>query len=190
MALPSRDLARLDDQAFAELYEHYYDRVVRYIAARTGSRDAAEEMAGDVFVRALESLDTIQERGIPPGAWLFRVAHNLVVDHHRKRARRRGVPLEEASNVAGVSNPAEEVEHLLTMEGVYRSMVRLNPAQQEVLALRFMGGLSSEEAGAVMGRTSGAIRELQRTALKPESTEGGRRVSVLKRQEGAPVLLG
>ena len=114
LALPSRDLARLDDQAFAELYEHYYDRVVRYIAARTGSRDAVEEMAGDVFVRALESLDTIQERGIPPGAWLFRVAHNQVVDHHRKRARRRGVPLEEASNVAGVSNPAEEVEHLLT----------------------------------------------------------------------------
>ena len=80
----------------------------------------------------------------------------------------------------------EVVEHLLTMEGVYRSMVRLNPAQQEVLALRFMGGLSSEEAGAVKcGRTSGAIRELQRTALKPESTEGRPWGQPLKEPAGA-----
>ena len=64
------------------------------------------------------------------------------------------------------SNTYEEVEHLLTMERVNVAMARLNPAQQEVLSLRFMGGLSSEEAGMVMGRTSGAIRELQRTAIK------------------------
>ncbi len=109
MALPSRDQVQLDDLAFAELYEHYYDRVVRYIAARTGSRDDAQEMAGDVFVRALESLDTIQERGIPPGAWLFRVAHNLVVDLYRKRARRRSVPLEQAGATAAPGPPPTPV---------------------------------------------------------------------------------
>ena len=78
----------IDAETLAQFYEANYDRVVRYVAARIGSRDAAEDMTGEVFLRALDSLGSFQARGIPFEAWLFRVAHNMVVDHYRKYSRR------------------------------------------------------------------------------------------------------
>ncbi len=172
--------ARPDADSLADLFEQYYDRIARYIASRTGDRDLAEDMAGDVFVRAVESFSSYQERGLPIQAWLFRIAHNLVIDHYRRSSRRQTVAIDDAMELAGDADPTAEVELRLSMERVGEMLVRLNPAQQEVISLRFMGGLSAEEAGAVMGRTAGAIRELQRTALKalrallgPEITHPG-----------------
>ena len=89
-----------------------------------------------------------------------------MVDHYRRNARRPTVPIDDAMQLAGAANLEAEVEQRLAMEQVTKMMQLLNPAQQEVISLRFSGGLSAEEAGAVMERTPGAIRELQRTALK------------------------
>ena len=158
--------ARPDAETLATLYEEFYDRIARYVTARTGNRDLGEDLAGEVFVRAVESIGSFRERGVPVEAWLFRIAHNLVVDHYRRSARRPTVPIDDALQLAGASDTAKEVEHRLAMERVTQMMAHLNPAQQEVISLRFSGELSAEEAGVVMGRTSGAIRELQRTALK------------------------
>lgn len=152
--------------ALGELYESYYDRIARYIALRIGNWDSAQELAGDVFLRAVESLDTFQWRGIPMQAWLFRIAHNLLVDHLRKHSKRSNLPLEEAFGLSSSSNPQHEVETKLQMEEVLKAMDSLSPAQREVVTLRLLGGLSAAEAGQLMGRTSGAVRELQRTALQ------------------------
>ena len=158
--------AKPDTQTLTVLYEELYDRIARYVTARTGNRDVGEDLAGEVFVRAVESIGSFRERGVPVEAWLFRIAHNLVVDHYRRSARRPIVPIDDAMGLAGSADTAGEVEQRLAMERVAQMMQRLNPAQQEVISLRFSGELSAEEAGAVMGRTPGAIRELQRTALK------------------------
>ena len=158
--------ARPDAQTLVGLYEELYDRIVRYVTARTGNRDLGEDLAGEVFVRAVESIGSFRQRGAPIEAWLFRIAHNLVVDHYRRNARRPTVPIDDAMQLAGAADPPAEVEQRLAMERVTKMMQRLHPAQQEVISLRFSGELSAEEAGAVMGRTPGAIRELQRTALK------------------------
>ena len=153
-------------EILAGLYEEFYDRLARYVTARTGNRDIGEDLAGEVFVRAVESIGSFRQRGVPIEAWLFRIARNLVVDHYRRSARRPTVPLDDSMQIAGSSDPAAEAERHIEMEQVMSMMQHLNPAQQEVISLRFSGGLSAEEAGAVMGRTPGAIRELQRTALK------------------------
>ncbi len=166
MAFEGSGRTRPDANALADLYDQYYDRLARYIASRTGNRDLAEDMAGDVFVRAVENFGSYQERGLPIQAWLFRIAHNLLIDHYRRSSKRQTIALDDAMELAGSSDPTTEVEQRLSMERVSEMMQRLNPAQQEVISLRFMGELSSQETGAVMGRTSGAIRELQRTALK------------------------
>ena len=160
----SRD--RPGTEILSGLYEDFYDRIARYATARTGNRDVGEDLAGEVFVRAVESIGSFEQRGTPVEAWLFRIAHNLVVDHYRRNARRPTVALGDAMQLAGADDPAAETEHRLGMEHVMRMMQHLNPAQQEVISLRFTGGLSAEQAGAVMGRTAGAVRELQRTALK------------------------
>jgi RNA polymerase sigma-70 factor (ECF subfamily) len=166
LASRGSESSRPDADALTELSEIYYDRIARYIATRVGNRETAEDMAGDVFVRAVESFGSYQERGLPVQAWLFRIAHNLVIDHYRRNARRQTVPIEDAAELVGTPDPSGEVELKLSMERVNEMIEYLNPGQQEVIALRFVGGLSAEEAGTVMGRTPGAIRELQRTALK------------------------
>ena len=158
--------AQPDTETLSGLYEDFYDRIARYATARTGNRDVGEDLAGEVFVRAVESMGSFEQRGAPVEAWLFRIAHNLVVDHYRRNARRPTVALDDAMQLAGPSDPAAEAEHRLSMDHVMRMMQHLNPAQQQVISLRFTGGLSAEQAGAVMGRTAGAVRELQRTALK------------------------
>ena len=175
----SRD--RPGTEILAGLYEDLYDRIARYATARTGNRDLGEDLAGEVFVRAVESIDSFEQRGTPVEAWLFRIAHNLVVDHYRRNARRPTVALDDAMQLPGPDDPAAEAEHRIGMEHVMRMMQHLNPAQQEVISLRFTGGLSAGEAGAVMGRTAGAVRELQRTALKalralmgPDAAPAGR----------------
>ena len=160
------DRARPDAQILTDLYEELYDRVARYVTARTGSRDLGEDLAAEVFVRAVESIGSFRDRGAPIEAWLFRIAHNLVVDHYRRSTRRPAVVLDDAMQIAGSADTAAEVEQRLAMERVRQMMEHLNQAQQEVISLRFSGELSAEETGAVMGRTPGAVRELQRTALK------------------------
>ena len=152
--------------ALADLYDDYFDKIARYIATHIGNRDDAEDLAGEVFLRALKSVASFKERGIPMGAWLFRIAHNLMVDHLRKWSKRKRVPLDEALTVADNSDPGEEAIQNIQFAEVQQAMVHLSPAQQEVVALRFAGGLSSAEVAQVMGRSNGAVRELQHAALK------------------------
>ena len=73
----------------AELYETHYDRIARFAFVRMGSQPDAEDVAGEVFLKALESLDSYKERGIPMEAWLFKIAHNLIVDYFRKAAKQK-----------------------------------------------------------------------------------------------------
>jgi RNA polymerase sigma-70 factor (ECF subfamily) len=166
VAFQGQDKERQEPVDLSGIFEQYYDRISRYIAARIGNRDAAEDMAGEVFLRAVESAYSLANREVPVQAWLFRVAHNLVVDHYRRNSRRPTVAIDDAMEIASGTDIVSEVELNLEMERVSKAMNQLNAAQQEVIALRFMGELSSAEAGAVMERTTGAIREVQRTALK------------------------
>ncbi|MFQ5860870.1 MAG: sigma-70 family RNA polymerase sigma factor [Dehalococcoidia bacterium] len=152
--------------ALANLYEEYYDKLARYIAAKTGNRDEAEDLAGEVFLRALKSIDSFQWKGVPLHAWLFKIAHNLVVDYWRKRGRHREVELEEAAPLPSSENPAEEAIRNLELAEIRRAMQHLTQAQQEVIQLRFLAGLPSAEVAAIMGKKDGAVRELQHAALK------------------------
>ena len=82
------------ETAFEQIYEEYFDRIYAYIAARIGNRFDAEDLTEDVFVRALQSIGSFKWQGISIGAWLFRIAHNVTVDHLRKNSRRQTVPIE------------------------------------------------------------------------------------------------
>ena len=153
------------EAVLASLYDEYYDRIARYAFLRLGDRGEAEDLAGDVFLRALESLGSYKEKGVPMQAWLFKIAHNMVVDHLRRRARGKSVPLDSVELVDPV-NLESEVEKRLQWERVAESVRRLTPAQQEVIGLRFFTGLTSAEVGSLLGKGSGAVREMQSSALR------------------------
>jgi len=149
----------------AALYESYYDRIARYAFVRLGNQADSEDLAGEVFVRALESLDSYRERGVPMQAWLFRIAHNLIVDHFRKSAKQKTVSIDTVS-VKAETDPEEQAMSGLEVARVIKALGKLTESQRKVIELRFFGELTSEEAGHVLNKRAGAIRELQSAAIK------------------------
>jgi RNA polymerase sigma-70 factor (ECF subfamily) len=147
------------------LYEEYYDKIARYAYSRIGSRNDAEDIAGEVFLKALDSLKNYREKGIPMQAWLFKIAHNMVVDHLRRVSKIKSVSLDKIE-LAGDADPAAAAEMSIEMEKVTGAMEKLTANQREVLNLRFYGGLTSREVGSVMQKSDGAVREMQRAALE------------------------
>ena len=154
-------------QAVADLYETHYEKVVRYVFVRIGNGAQAEDLASEVFVRALRSAHKFEDTGAPMEAWVFKIAHNIVVDHYRKEGRRPGaVPLDNIFSLAGKDDPTEGIERGEDVEELHDAMQQLSEAQRQVLALRFGGEMTSEEAAAVIGKKPGAVREMQSAAIK------------------------
>ncbi len=159
------EAVRGDQQAFARLYEAHFDRIYRYVYLKIGDREEAEDMTQQVFLSALRSITSFKYQGTPFTAWLFRIAHNQIVDHFRKRTR-RPVTLEMDETVpSSASGPESVTELRLDMEMVSRAAQRLTGAQREVISLRFAGGLSIEETAKAMGKKPGAIKALQHAAV-------------------------
>jgi len=166
------DLAR-KRAAVAELYETHFERVARYIGVRIGDTAEAEDLASEVFVRALRGVERYRETGAPMVAWLFKVAHNITVDHLRSRGRRPvSVPLDEDDLAVGtippspLGNPGEDLERQEEIGQLQQAMEQLTGGQRQVLALRFGSGMSSEQVAEVMGKKPGAVREMQSAGIK------------------------
>ena len=149
----------------AGLYEEYYDKIARYVYVHIGSREEAEDIAGEVFLKALVSLKSYREQGVPMQAWLFRIAHNLTVDHVRKTTRRATAEIDPAALPADDS-PIDGAEKRMEFERVAEAMSQLTAEQKEVLNLRFFGELTSKEVSGILGKSDGAVREMQRAAIE------------------------
>ena len=157
--------------AFGQVYEAYYLRVYRYAAARVGQGAAAEDITQEVFLKALNSLHRFKFTGPPFTAWLFRIAHNLVIDrarHHKAAAAATSgppAPLDNALTIAGGQNVEEQAMASLDVEALREALERVTRLQRQVIELRFLAGLSLAETAAVMGRNENAIKALQHSAL-------------------------
>ncbi len=149
----------------AALFDSCYPRITRYAMARIGDQSEAEDIASEVFVRAVESLPSYRERGLPMEAWLFRIAHNLVVDHIRRvnRVERADEP---AEGLPDSPDPAHVAEERIRLREVREAMKTLTPQQREVVSLRFFAGLDSKEVAEVLHKSRGSVREMQRAALE------------------------
>jgi len=155
---------RLDSDALAEIHDTYYAPIFRYIAFRVADRATAEDLTSEVFTRLLGAL---RDRNAPQNTlrgWLYAVAARVVSDHHRQHYRARQVELDESleSREAG---PAETVEALLTREDLKRAMAELTDEQQNVIALRFGYDMPIQEVARTLGKTEGAVKQLQARAI-------------------------
>ncbi len=147
------------------LYEQYYDSIVRYILVRIGDQSEAEDLGGDVFMKALRSLGSFRGHREQMRAWLFKIAHNLVVDHLRKASTRRTVPIDDVV-IPDKVDVQQAVETKLELERLTQALTKLTPAQRDVIGLRFFAEVSSAEAGEILGKKAGAVREMQRAAVQ------------------------
>ena len=155
-----------DQAELAEIYDAYYERIYAYIYHRLGDPHLAEDMAGEVFVRMLESIRGERAWRSSLTGWLYRIAHNLVIDHYRRRGRRDEMGLDErlvSDDRTGV--PRASLDHLMTHQQLRAALVYLTDEQQEVVILKFSEDLSNNEIADIMGKTEGAVKALQHRAL-------------------------
>jgi RNA polymerase sigma-70 factor (ECF subfamily) len=158
-----RRAQKQDQEAFAQIYEEYFDRIYRYITLKIGDAVEAEDLTQQVFLNSLRSISSFRWKGKPFSAWLYRIAHNQVVDYLRKK-KRTPVPLEETL-VSGSDNPQRAAERKLDIEQVLAATRHLTGAQREVISLRFTSELSIAQVAEVMGKSQGAVKALQHSGI-------------------------
>ena len=151
--------------ALEELYLIHFDRIYSYLHMTVGNRHDAEDLTTQTFVKMLESIGRFRWQSAPFSAWLFRIAHNLAVDHFR--ARRRWQPEEEVPEPAGAEEASAEDEALTAIgtASLLELIATLSPEQRQVLTLKFVFRFSNGEAAAILGKTEGAVKSLQHRAL-------------------------
>lgn len=148
--------ARVDPAAFAELYRRYLPRIHAFAYRRTGAVEAAEDVTSAAFERALRNLDGFTWRQGGFGPWLYRITANELADHHRRAGRAATDRYRGAAARAVATepvDPADVVGDRAAVEEVLRAMDRLSPRYERALALRYLSGLSNDEAAAAMGVT-------------------------------------
>ena len=153
------------EATIAGLFEEYYDKVVRYIYIRISDQPEAEDLAGEVFLKALKSMGSYRGSAEQLRFWIFKIARNIVIDHYRKMSKRKTVNLDDVE-IADSTNVEEMAEQRLQIGELTKAMKQLTEAQQEVIGLRFFAGLSSAETAQILGKSSGAVREMQCDAIQ------------------------
>ena len=150
-----------DGGAFAQLYEEHSDRIYRYVYLKVGNQAEAADLTQEVFVKALEAIGSYKWRNSPFVAWLFRIAHNRVIDYLRKQGRVGKVVLEDDITLVGGLDPAFMAERQLEIEELISNVKKLSPAQREVISLRFGSGLSVAEVAKALGKNPATVKALQ-----------------------------
>lgn len=150
--------------AFVQLYDQYVDKIHRYIYYRVSNPSDAEDLTSQVFLKAWQAIGNYEWTDRPFAAWLYRIAHNLIVDHFRMR--RDAVSLEDiiALEEPGPS-PQEMVESRVSAESLRHALRRLTTDQQQVIILRLLEGYSTAEVASILGKQEGAVRTLQHRAM-------------------------
>jgi RNA polymerase sigma-70 factor (ECF subfamily) len=152
-------------QALEELYLLHFDRIYSYLHMSVGNRHDAEDLTTQTFLKMIEAIGRFRWRSAPFSAWLFRIAHNLAMDHFR--AARRWQPEEDVPEPPGVEGMSAEEEalHSIGRASMLELIDGLSHEQQQVLTLKFVFNFGNAEVATILGKTEGAVKSLQHRAL-------------------------
>ena len=156
---------RGDEEALEQLYLLHFDRIFSYLHMSVGNRHDAEDLTTQTFLKMLEAIGRFGWRSVPFSAWLFRIAHNVAMDHFRASRR---VQLEEElpePEDSAQSSAEDEAMQSIGRASMFELIEKLSPDQQQVLTLKFVFNFSNGEAATILGKTEGAVKSLQHRAL-------------------------
>jgi len=164
------EAAQQDRACFGDVYERYFELVYGYVARRVRDRAATEDLTSEVFRKALANIDRFKWTGAPFGAWLLRIASNVIADRAKRQAK-DGVRVDEPSlELAARSNSRQtqqtELEESERRAWVIRQVDELPDDQRRVVRLRFAEEKSISEIAAELGRSEGAVKQLQFRAFQ------------------------
>ncbi|MBM3190182.1 MAG: sigma-70 family RNA polymerase sigma factor [Chloroflexi bacterium] len=155
---------RYDPEALGEIYDRYAPKIFSYILYHVGDQGLAEDLTANVFTKMLDAIRSSKGWQFSFSGWLYRIAHNAVIDNYRRSRNLESLPLNERL-VSARDDPVSSVERVLAAESVREAMVCLTDEQQMVIELKFFEGLTNLEVARLMGKTEGAIKSLQYRAL-------------------------
>jgi len=149
-------------EAFGELYSIYLDCIYRYVFYQVKDKMTAEDLTEEIFLKVWKAIGRYKQKSRAFSAWLYRIAHNHVIDYFR--TRRQHLALEEAT-LAATDNPEQEAEEKLIQQELAEAISYLPPQQKQIIILKFIEGLDNEEIAQIMRKRQGAIRVMQMRAL-------------------------
>ena len=151
--------AQRDASHFAALYETHFERVYAFIVRRVRDRDIAEDLTADVFQHALANLSRFEWRGVPFAGWLFRIASNAIIDRAKRSAKERAIPRPDDP----IARSPEDTEDCARL---FRLVDRLPTDQRRVILMRFAEEKKIRDIAAALGRSAGAVKQLQLRGLQ------------------------
>ena len=155
-----------DPQALSQVYDLYAARIHSYVYHRVGDATLAEDLTGQVFLRMLEAIRNDHAWTTSFSGWLYRIAHNLVVDHFRRRGRSSQVGLDDAPDMPSERHdPVDSAEQRLAGDHLRAAITRLTEEQAHVVSLRFLEERSIAEVAQIIGKSEGAVKALQYRAV-------------------------
>lgn len=161
------DLARAGDaEAFGQLYDHYVTGIFKFIYYRVGSRQFAEDLTSETFMRALRSIQRFTWQGRDFGAWLTTIARNLVADHHKSGRSRLEFVTDDLPETQTASGTEATVMRQLNDEMLFDAINTLSDEQRDCVLMRFIQELSVAQTAAALGRSEGAVKQLQFRAIR------------------------
>jgi len=154
-----------DREAFGEMYERLAPKVYNYLYHHAGGRThVAEDLTEEVFVKVLEKLDSYQDRGLPFVAWVYRIAHNHLVDYFRTLPKQGVVSIEDCYDLAE-GRAERTLDQTLTNSELTKALRHLTEDQRRVVVLRFLQGMNVLETARTIGKTEDAVKKLQARGL-------------------------
>lgn len=151
-----------DVNAVGELYDRHQTAIFRYVRARIYDHQTAQDLTGEIFLRMVENISSYRAMGVPFVAWLYRIAHNHLVNHIRKETAQTIEPLTAAAFLPhNEGNPATLVENKVELERLLRALERIDEQQREVLILRFLVEMPLKDVAETLDKTVGAVKTLQ-----------------------------
>ncbi|MGW8319673.1 MAG: sigma-70 family RNA polymerase sigma factor [Candidatus Promineifilaceae bacterium] len=157
--------AKVDSEAFGQLYERYVDKIYSYIYYRTSNNHDAEDLTARVFFRAMQHIGDYEDQGLPFSAWLYRIARNLLANWYRDQSKRQMTSLESIAQLHVVENPELATQLGEDRQTLLEAVRRLPPDRQELLILKYVEHLSNAEIGQILGRSEGAVKSLYHRTL-------------------------
>jgi len=154
----------LDSDAWSTLYERHHAKIYRYMLIQTNNSAVAEDLAAEVFLRAVRSIGGFQFRGFSLAPWLYRIGHHVAIDHFR-RAPRPTVEITEMPSQRNDGDPEEALARSQDVAELRQALRQLHEEQRQVLLLRFVQGLSTHEVAESIGKSDQAVKALQYRAL-------------------------
>ncbi len=153
-------------EAFGLLYDFYMPRIYRFVLVKVGLREEAEDLTHQTFLRAWEHIETYESRGYPFSSWLYRIARNSVIDHHRRSKPNVSIDNLGYDILADEKLQDKILDSKMDWDVLLEAIFKLKDVEQDVLIMRFVDDLTHQEIAKAIGKSEGATKVIQHRALR------------------------